>query len=506
MAEETYFHPAVLPDRRRPGLLLPVLALTALAVFAPASMAAGPEGIAPKEVRLPALVWVSPFVAMLLCIALLPLLPHTHHWWESNSAKLSVAVTLALITAGFYLFRPFGMLHSDALGHKHVTEPGWPTLRLMLEHAVLSDYVPFVVMLFGLYVISGGIQVRTSSAPTPTVNTLVLALGAALASFIGTTGASMLLIRPLLEINRRRQHVTHTVVFFIFVVSNVGGCLTPLGDPPLFLGYLRGVPFSWTFTLWPEWLTCNLALLAAYYVLDRRACGREAAVPQADATQPRLTLRGVVNLAWLAGVVLAVALLVDGRRLPGSDWMVPPFLREGVLLGLAGLSWLTTPGGVRAANGFNFTAIGEVACLFVGIFVCMQVPMEILKERGSELGLLRPWEFFWATGLLSSFLDNAPTYAVFFETAGAFGVEHGPVLHGVEAVDGTIPVALLRAVSLGAVLMGANTYIGNGPNFMVRSIAEQSGVKMPGFFAYLAYSAAVLGPLFVVVTLVFLRG
>jgi Na+/H+ antiporter NhaD/arsenite permease-like protein len=494
-----------LPHRRRPSAPLLALALAALVILAPSIMAAEPDAVAAKEMRLPSLVWVWPFVGMLLCIALLPLLPHTHHWWESNWSKLGVAVTLALVTAGFYLFRPFGMLHSDAMGHKHVTEPGWPTLGLMLEHALLADYVPFVVLLFSLYFISGGVQVRTNAAPTPAVNTLILALGAALASFIGTTGASMLLIRPLLEINRPRRAVTHTVVFFIFVVSNIGGCLTPLGDPPLFLGYLRGVPFWWTFTLWPEWLVCNLVLLTTYYFLDRRAF-REAAVPRADATQARFTLRGAVNLIWLAFVVLAVAVLVDGQTLPGTDFRAPPFLRDGLLLALAGVSGLTTPKGVRAANGFSFNAIGEVACLFIGIFVCMQVPMEILKERGGELGLSRPWEFFWATGVLSSFLDNAPTYAVFFETAGVFGSEHGPVLHGVQALDGTIPVALLRAVSLGAVLMGASTYIGNGPNFMVRTIAEAAGVKMPNFFAYLGYSTVVLGPLFVGVTLLFLRG
>jgi Na+/H+ antiporter NhaD/arsenite permease-like protein len=497
--------PTALANPRRLSAPRFVLALAALAVLAPPVLAGEAAGYAPREVRLPGLLWVSPFVAMLLCIALLPLLPHAHHWWESNGAKLGVAVTLALVAAGFYLFRPAGMLHSDAAGHKHVTEPGWPTLRLMLDHALLSDYLPFVVLLFSLYVVSGGIQVRTGAAPTPAVNTLVLALGAGLASFIGTTGASMLLIRPLLEINRRRRHVTHTVVFFIFVVSNVGGCLTPLGDPPLFLGYLRGVPFGWTFTLWPEWLVSNCALLTTYYFWDRRVSRREEATLAADATRPPLRLRGVVNFVWLAGIVLAVAALVGGRRLPGTDWTVPAFLREGVLLALAGLSWVTTPNGVRAANGFRFHAIGEVACLFLGIFVCMQVPMEILRERGGELGLSRPWEFFWATGVLSSFLDNAPTYAVFFETAGVFGVEHGPVLHGVEAVDGTIPVALLRAVSLGAVLMGANTYIGNGPNFMVRTLAEEAGVKMPSFFTYLAYSTVVLGPLFVALTLVFLR-
>jgi Na+/H+ antiporter NhaD/arsenite permease-like protein len=481
-----------------------ILALAVGVVLTPPVSAAEPSGYAPKEARLPSLVWVAPFGVMLLCIALLPLLRSTRHWWESNRAKLIVAVSLALITAAFYLFRPFGLLHSDAEGHKHVTEHGWPTLRLMLEHALLSDYVPFVVLLFGLYVISGGVQVRTRAAPVPAVNTAVFAIGAGLASFIGTTGASMLLIRPLLEINRRRRHVTHTVVFFIFVVSNIGGCLTPLGDPPLFLGYLRGVPFWWTFTLWPEWLVSNVALLAAYYFIDRQVSRREPNPLEADALQAPFLLRGGVNFVWLAGVVAAVALLADGRPLPGTDWTAPPFLREGVLLALAGLSWVTTPKGVRVANGFSFNAIGEVACLFIGIFVCMQVPMEILKERGGELGLTRPWEFFWATGLLSSFLDNAPTYAVFFEAAGVFGAEHGPALHGVEAVDGTIPVALLRAVSLGAVLMGANTYIGNGPNFMVRSIAEESGVKMPSFFAYLAWSSLVLGPLFTFLTLVFL--
>jgi Na+/H+ antiporter NhaD/arsenite permease-like protein len=482
-----------------------VLAAAAVVTLATPVLAAEPAEFAPKEVRLPALLWVSPFVAMLLCIALLPLLPHAHHWWESNRAKLTVAVTLAAVTAAFYLLRPFGMLHSDAEGHKHVTEPGWPTLRLMLAHAVLGDYVPFVVLLFSLYVISGGVLVRPAIRATAAVNALVLALGAGLAGFVGTTGASMLLIRPLLQINRGRKHVQHTVVFFIFVVSNLGGCLTPLGDPPLFLGYLRGVPFTWTFTLWPEWLTCNLAVLAIYYCLDLRALRREGLLPEAGATQPRLELRGTINFVWLAGEVLAVAGLVDGRPLPGTDWTVPPFLREGVLLALAGLSWVTTPKDVRPANGFDFHAINEVACLFIGIFVCMQVPMEILKERGGELGLTRPWQFFWATGLLSSALDNAPTYAVFFEAAGVFGAEHGPVLHGVEAVDGTIPVALLRAVSLGAVFMGAITYIGNGPNFMVRTIAEQSGVKMPSFFGYLAYSVPVLGPVFVVMTLVFMR-
>ncbi len=475
-----------------------------LSFFASSAWAFAPDP--GGEPRLPNLVWITPFVVMLLCIAVLPLLPHAHHWWERNWTKLGVALFLGLITTLYYLIRPFGMLHADSAGTKHLTTPGVETLAVMLDQAIIDDYLPFLILLFSLYVITGGILVRIGAPPTPRTNAAILLIGALAASFIGTTGAAMLLIRPLLEVNRGRRHVAHTIVFFIFLVGNIGGCLTPLGDPPLFLGYLRDVPFLWTFKLWPEWLFSIIVLLLIYYFLDARFARREdRLVFKPIPNRAALELNGGINFLWLLGVIAAVGCLTGGKPFPGTTWIVPPLLREGILLALSALSWVTTPKGVRRANQFNFNAIAEVGSIFIGIFICMQVPMEILQERGRELGLSKPWEFFWATGLLSSFLDNAPTYAVFFETAGNFGGEYGPVIVGVKSMNQTIPEVLLRAVSLGAVLMGANTYIGNGPNFMIKSIAEENGVKMPSFFVYILYSGAVLIPLFVVITLIWMR-
>ncbi|MCC6418834.1 MAG: sodium:proton antiporter [Gemmataceae bacterium] len=461
----------------------------------------GAAPAAPVNLPVPDLVWILPFVLLLLAIAILPLVPATHHWWERNRSKLLVAVVLALVVLGYYGLRGFG-----TRAGAHATHAGAETIVHVLEHAVLGDYVPFIVLLFSLYTISGGISVRGDIEATPLTNTTILALGTLLASFIGTTGASMLLIRPLLEINSERRHVRHTVIFFIFLVGNIGGSLLPLGDPPLFLGYLRGVPFLWTLTLWEEWLLCSVVLLAVYYVWDRFAHARET--PEAlleDATVYRpLRVRGALNFVWLAGVVLSVALLVPGRALPGTNFEVPPYLREAVLLALTGLAYATTSAEVRTQNGFNFAAIGEVAALFLGIFITMQVPVEILQARGPEMGLRTPTQFFWATGVLSSFLDNAPTYVVFFQTAGTLDAGGAEVLRGVETATGAIPLPLLTAVSLGSVFMGANTYIGNGPNFMVKSIAEQAGVRMPSFFGYMLYSGAILLPLFVLVTFIFL--
>ncbi len=474
-----------------------------LFVFAPCAAAQPPAPAVPPapQVNLPGpgLIWITPFVVLLLAIALLPLIPATNHWWEHNRNKLLVAVGLGLVTLAYYGLRGFGVKHAD-----HVAEPGIETVLDVLNHAVLGDYVPFIVLLFSLYTISGCISVRGDIEATPLVNTILLALGTLLASFIGTTGASRLLIRPLLEINSERRHVRHTVLFFIFLVSNIGGSLLPLGDPPLFLGYLRGVPFLWTASLWPQWLLCSGVLLLVYHVWDQFAHAREP--PEAlelDRTVYRpIRVRGALNFVWLAGVVAAVALLVPGREVPGTDFTVPPYLREGVLLALTGLAWLTTPGQVRAANNFNFVAIGEVAALFLGIFVAMQVPVEILQARGRDLGLTEPWHFFWATGTLSSFLDNAPTYVVYFEAAATLPV--GDMAAIPLAGGRVIAEPLLTAVSLGAVFMGANTYIGNGPNFMVKSIAEQAGVRMPSFFGYMAYSGLILLPLFALVTVVFL--
>lgn len=442
----------------------------------------------------PNVLWSIPFALLLLAIALLPLVPVAHHWWERNSFKLAVGLTLGAVVLGYYAFRGFG-------SHGH--GPGWPTVLAVLEHALLRDYAPFIVLLFSLFVISGGLQLKGDLRALPSVNTGMLGVGAFLASLIGTTGASMLLIRPLLQTNRDREHVRHTVVFFIFLVSNIGGCLLPLGDPPLFLGYLNGVPFTWTLTLIVPWLFCVAALLAVYFVWDTLAYRRETKEHIADdirhSSPPRL--HGGINILWLLGVVLAVSLIVPGRPLPGTDIVVRDFVREGILLLTAGLSLATTPRGLRKETEFSYAAIAEVACLFLGIFLTMQVPIEILQARGPELGLNTPAHFFWAAGSLSSFLDNAPTYLVFFETAKSLPTSEGIPLVGL--IDGAIRRDLLIAISLGAVFMGANTYIGNAPNLMVKLIAEQRRVKMPSFFGYMLYSGAVLIPLFAVVSFLF---
>ncbi len=401
---------------------------------------------------------VLPFVAMLLAIALFPLwLPH---WWESNRNKLLVAAVLGAPVLVLYLVR----------------QPG------ALTH-MATDYVSFIVLLTGLYVIAGGVLLRGDLEATPLVNTAFLAIGSLLASFIGTTGASMLLIRPLLQTNRERARVTHTVVFFTFLVSNIGGMLTPLGDPPLFLGYLQGVPFAWTFRLWPQWLLMTASLLMLYYVWDTRHHAHETrAALLRDHTQIQpLRIRGALNGLWLAGVVAAVAFLHEP-------------VRELAILALAGISLWRTPLAIRRANQFTAAPMVEVAVLFLGIFLTMIPALELLHVRGGELGVREPWQFFWATGALSSFLDNAPTYLTFLALAQGLGLP-------AEVVG--VPHVILAAISVGAVAMGANTYIGNAPNFMVKAIAEAAGVRMPSFFGYMAYSGAVLLPLFVIVTVLF---
>ncbi len=473
-------------------------ALTTVAVPLCLPMAVPAEVAHGDPVASPPLAWVLPFVALLLCIALLPLISRTEHWWERNRNKLKIALALATLTCLHYLLRGHGF---------HGTEPGMDTLKKMLEHAVVSDYIPFIVLLFSLYTISGGINLRGNLPAHPLTNTAILGVGALLASFIGTTGAAMLLIRPLLQINAERRHVRHTVIFFIFLVANIGGSLLPIGDPPLFLGYLRGVPFLWTLDLWPQWLTCCAALLAVYFVWDTVAHRRETPrdIRLDERRHEALALRGAHNFLFLLGVVLAVALLVPGKTFPGTAWVVPPLLREAVQLALVGIAWMVTSSATRRANGFNFVAIGEVACLFIGIFITMMPAIELLQINGAELGLTRPWHFFWATGSLSSFLDNAPTYVVFFETAGALPAS-AEAMSSVATATGAISIPLLTAISCGAVFMGAMTYIGNGPNFMVKSIAEQAGVKMPSFFGFMVYSGAVLLPLFFLITMIHFRG
>ncbi|RME39524.1 MAG: sodium:proton antiporter [Planctomycetota bacterium] len=441
--------------------------------------------------HVPSLWSVLPFAGLLLSIALLPLIPATTHWWESNKNRLAVALAFGAITLVYYAFA-FGV----------------EKIRPVLTHALVDEYIPFIMLLFALYVISGGIRLSGDIAAHPATNTTFLGVGALAASFLGTTGASMLLIRPLLQTNVERKYKVHTVVFFIFLVSNIGGTLLPIGDPPLFLGYLRGVPFLWTFGLWKEWaLVCGV-LLGVYYVWDswayRRETLRDLILDETQKTPLRLT--GKINLLWLLGVVLSVALIKPGEPLPLLGFTAFPFMRELAMLVFVALSLKCGDPRIRAANGFNYHAILEVAALFIGIFICMQAPIEILRGSGETLAkvLKSPTHFFWATGALSSFLDNAPTYVVFFETAETLtpaGAEHAVRLLDGGAVD----LMMLTAVSLGAVFMGAMTYIGNAPNFMVKSIAEQSGVKMPSFFGYMLYSCGLLLPLFFLVTLIFLH-
>ena len=408
----------------------------------------------------PAAAWALPFAGLLLAIAILPLA--APHFWDSNLRKLAVAGALALPVLSLY-----AQVRPGALGH------------------AASDYVSFIVLLGGLFVISGGILLEGDLQATTRTNAFLLGAGALFASFIGTTGASMLLIRPLLQTNRERKRVAHTVVFFIFLVSNIGGCLTPLGDPPLFLGYLAGVPFAWTLRLLPEWLFTVVLVLAVYVVWDRRERAREAVADlKRDFYEVRpLRIAGKDNLVLLAGVLAAVALLQ-------APW------RELVILGLAWLSYSRTDRALHEANRFTFRPILEVAALFAGIFVTMLPALDLLRARGAELGVREPWQFFWASGMLSSFLDNAPTYLTFLALARGLGLT--PEVAGV-------PHEILRAISLGSVFMGANSYIGNGPNFMVRAIAEERGVRMPSFGGYMVYSGAVLLPIFAIVTFVFFR-
>jgi len=400
-----------------------------------------------------------PFAGLLLSIALLPL--RAPRFWESHRNKGLVAFLWSLPVAAYLLLQaPHELILS------------------------MKDYVSFLLLLTALFIISGGIVLRGDLKATPEVNTLLLFVGAMMTNFVGTTGASMLLIRPLLQTNSERRHTLHVPIFFIFLVSNIGGCLTPLGDPPLFMGLIKGVPFFWTLRLLPMWAVMVGGVLLVFYAFDRIQYNKEET---RDLIRDRrrvvpLRLAGTINILWLAGVVAAIFL---------------PFpSREAVLIAMSVLSLLTTRPERRAENNFTYNPIIEVAILFAGIFVTMVPALLILNARGAELGLTKPWQFFWVTGSLSSFLDNTPTYLAFFSLAQGLG------LHG--AVMG-IPTLILKAISAGAVFMGANSYIGNGPNFMVKVIAEEYKLKMPSFFGYMAYSAAILIPLFVVVTLIFFR-
>jgi len=403
---------------------------------------------------------VVPFVLLLLTIALAPLT--ISRWWSLNKNKLSISLVLALPVLVYYL--------------KSSPVSLW---------TVMGEYLSFIILLGSLYIISGGIVIRGNITATPLVNSTLLLIGSVAANLIGTTGASVLLIRPLLKINAERANVKHSVIFFIFLVSNIGGCLTPLGDPPLYMGYLKGVPFAWTFKLFPSWLFMVGSLLLVYFCYDTWLWKKEPAYARMREIliQRPMGIFGYRNVILLAGIMACVAF-----------FPYPPY-REFIMILLALLSFKITPKEYRKANDFTYHPIIEVAVLFLGIFITMIPALDLLRFHGAELGVHKAWHFFWATGGLSSFLDNAPTYLSFLSLAQ--GLRLPPEIAGISE-------EILKAISLGAVFMGANTYIGNGPNFMVKSIAEERGIQMPSFFGYMLYSILILIPLFYLHMLIFI--
>ena len=427
-----------------------------------------------------------PFGLMLLVIAVAPLF--VAEWWDKNRHKLAVSLLLAIPTAVCLVMG--GMAQE-------------------LEHQLLSDYIPFIVLLMSLYVVTGGIHLSGDIKAKPWVNTLFLAIGWLLASVMGTTGAAMLLIRPLLTTNQQREHKVHTVLFFIALVANCGGLLTPLGDPPLFMLFLRGAEFSWFASLFPQWLFVGVVLLLIYFALDSFYYKREHwTALSADAREHKcLEVQGKTNLVYLVGIILAVAFIHSGNiplmAEPDAHLWIK-YLREIVLIMLMLMSLYTTKAHVRyELNKYSWAPINEVAVLFFGIFVTMTPALAYLNTHAETLGLTHTWQFYYATGALSSFLDNTPTAVAFHSVASGLTPEQLATF-GTNLIAG-VPEILLQAICLGAVFFGSMTYIGNGPNFMVKAIAEENGVKMPSFFGYMfRFSLIVLLPVYILVQLIFL--
>lgn len=435
---------------------------------------------------------IIPFVGLLLTIGVLSFIaassPHSKlaHFWEHNNNKLILSLLWALPALMF-----IGMYGA------------WEPLIKSLE-----EYFSFIVLLLALFVISGGIYLEGDLEATPRINTIFLGIGAVLANLVGTTGASMLLIRPVLKTNSERYNTAHIPVFFIFVVSNIGGSLLPIGDPPLFLGYLQGIPFFWTLHLIAPWALAIAILLVIFYFWDRRAYSRETEFALREDTQQYKSLRilGSINFVWLAGVLAAVIFITPGliEELGFAEGPLM-FIREYVMLIMTALSLFTSPlsSEMRQRNNFTFAPILEVAYLFIGIFTAVVPALQILKTQGQALGVTEPWQFFWATGLLSSVLDNAPTYLTFLSLAEGLAAENTATYANlIPLQNAVVPQVLLSAISLGAVFMGAMTYIGNGPNFMVKAIADEWGYKMPDFLSYIIkYSLPILLPIFVLITM-----
>lgn len=466
--------------------LLPLLAVMLL--LPSVALAAHGHPSFPKDLGL---IWVVPFVCMLLSIAICPLA--VPHFWHHHYGKVAVFWGLAFLIPATFVF-------------------GFHTVSFFAVETILLEYLPFIILLLSLFTAAGGIRLKGTLVGTPAVNTGLLAFGTIIASWIGTTGAAMLLIRPLLRANKHRKYQVHQVVFFIFLVANIGGSLTPLGDPPLFLGFLKGVDFFWTTVhLFMKTAFISVLLLLIYFFLDSYLFKKEGSpVPAADPKAEKIGLDGKINLLFVACIVGLV--LLSGSWKPGISFPIyagievelQNLTRDICLLLVVVLSMKFTSKECRELNDFNWEPIAEVAKLFIGIFLSMIPALAILRAgtEGSLAGLISMvsdpatgeplnYMYFWLTGLLSSFLDNAPTYLVFFNTAGG----DAQYLMG--------HVSTLAAISAGAVFMGSVTYIGNAPNFMVRSIAENSGVKMPSFFGYMAWSIGILWPIFIITTLIF---
>ena len=456
-------------------------------------------------------LWLCiPFAGLLLCIAIFPLVKG--EWWDKNKGWAVLIWSLLFII-------PFAVKYGAG-----------ETAETVLE-CIVNDYLSFIVLLFGLFCVSGNINLEGDFVGSPRMNTGLLAIGTLLSSCIGTTGASMLLVRPMIQMNSWRRNKSHIMVFFIFLISNMGGCLTPIGDPPLLMGFMNGVDFFWSLNLLPVMILNVVLLLALFYVIDSRAYKKDLAEgakqPEVSGEHKKLRLRpdiskptttfkvnGLHNIIFMimivAGVVLSGVLpgMKAFQNADGSVISIPifrsvrlavPTLIEIIIILVAAfLSFKTTKSDVRTKNHFTWGAIEEVAVLFIGIFITMQPALMILKSKGAELGLTKPLEMFWATGALSSFLDNTPTYLVFLTTAGTLGATSG-----IATTVGTVAVKMLMAISCGAVFMGANTYIGNAPNFMVKSISDENGIKMPSFFGYMLCSLKFLIPVFIIDTLVF---
>lgn len=422
------------------------------------------------------LLSIIPFILMLGSIAVFPLF--WNHFWEDNRNKLKIAIILSIPTI-IYLF------------YNH--------LELELAHTLLFDYVPFIILLGALFTITGGIFLSGDIEAKPQINTLFIGVGGVLASVMGTTGAAMLLIRPLIQTNKERKFKVHTILFFIAVAANCGGLLTPLGDPPLFMMYLRGAPFTWFLNLYPIWFFTNGILLILYFIIDSYYHKRES--PESlyidkEVIRP-LKIEGKLNFIWLLGVVAAVAFLNRSyfSFIDNSDYF--KFIREIAILLMAYLSLLFTPKLTRQSNSFTWGPIKEVAYLFLGIFITMVPCLLYLEINAQTLGVTEPQHFYYATGLLSSFLDNTPTAVTFHSLAFGLG-EAAPVL-----VAG-IPEEILKVISVSAVFFGSMTYIGNGPNFMVKAVAEENNIDMPSFFGYMIkFSLIILLPIFILVHLIF---